>query len=87
MTFKNLLILTSLFSSTSTYHQVKKIHTQGNARNISVLNVSSVWVNMFANFMYAVSIKEKRLMLTFGNSLISVSTFLGSVMYLNNLKK
>jgi len=86
MTFKNLLFLTSIFSSTSTYHQVKKLHTQGNAKNISVLNVSSVWTNMLANFVYAVSIKDKRLMLTFGNSLLSVSTFLGSVLYLNKNK-
>lgn len=86
---RNVLILTSIVSSTSTYHQVRKIHKQRNAKNISVLNVSSVWTNMCANLIYAYSIKDIRLMVTFGNSLLSVSTFLGSVMYFNyiNSKK
>ena len=78
---KHVLIGTSVMSSLSTYHQVHKIRTQKCAKNISILNVSTVWTNMMVNFVYATNINNKRLMLTFGNSTLSLSWFLANTLY------
>lgn len=78
---RNVLLVTSAASSLSTYHQVYKIHKAKNAKHISKVNVMSVWTNMVANLAYAVSIKNTRLICTFGNSAVSLSAFLGSTFY------
>ena len=77
---KHMLLGTSIASSLSTYHQVHKIRKQKSSKNISIANVASVWTNISANFVYATSIKNKRLMLTFGNSFISLSWFLANAL-------
>jgi uncharacterized protein with PQ loop repeat len=75
------LIATSIFSSLSTYHQVHKIRKRKCSKHISLPNVSAVWLNMTTNLIYAISIHNTRLMFTFGNSFISLSTLLGHVLY------
>ena len=78
---KNILLMTSAASSLSTYHQVHKIRKLKSSKNISIVNVASVWTNITANLAYAMSIGNKRLMLSFGNSFVSLSWFLANTLY------
>lgn len=78
---KTILFATSLNSSLSTYHQVYKIHKHKSAKNISMMNVSSVWLNLASHLVYSVSTRNLPLMITFGNSTMSVGSFVASVYY------
>jgi hypothetical protein len=46
-----------------------------------MINMSAVWLNTTANLVYAVSIKEPRLMMTFSNSFVSLSSLLLTTLY------
>jgi len=78
---KLFMTTTSICASLSTYHQVYKIKKRKNAHHISLVNMSAVWINAGANLLYAISIKEPRLMMTFGNSFISLSTLICHTLY------
>ena len=82
---KNVLLCTSVASSLSTYHQVHKIRKKKCSKNISTINVASVWTNMGANLVYALSLNNKRLIFTFGNSFVSLSWFLANTIYYKNI--
>lgn len=81
MNIKNTLLCTGFIGSASTYHQVHKIYKNKSAKNISKFNIGTVWVNTGANLAYALSIKDVRLITTFGNSFVSLSTLFATTMY------
>lgn len=78
---KRIITCTSIAASMSTYHQVYKIKRRKNAQHISLVNISAVWLNATANMLYAMSIKEPRLTMTFSNSFVSLSTLLCTTLY------
>ena len=75
------LVLINLLSNLGTYHQILKIHRRRSVEDISLVNIGCVWTNVSANLLYARSISNKRLMLTFGNTWLSVSGLLASILY------
>lgn len=78
------LVATSLMSSMSSYHQVHKIRVRKSAAHISLVNIGAVWLNMTANLAYAFTIKNPRLIFTFSNSFVSLSTLLANAIYYHN---
>jgi uncharacterized protein with PQ loop repeat len=78
------LIFFNVLSNLGTYHQIFKIHRRKSVEDISLVNISCVWTNVSANLLYAHSINNRRLTTTFGNTWLSISGLLLSVVYFKN---
>ena len=79
------LVATSIMSSMSTYHQVHKIRRAKCSKHISLVNIGAVWLNMSANLAYALTIRNPRLIFTFSNSFVSLSTLLSTTVYYKHI--
>ena len=80
------LVLANILSNLGTYHQIFKIHRRKSVEDISLVNIGCVWTNVSANLFYAHSIGNRRLVTTFGNTWLSISGLLLSVVYFNNIQ-
>ena len=79
------LVLANILSNLGTYHQIFKIHRRKSVEDISLVNIGCVWTNVSANLFYAHSIGNRRLVTTFGNTWLSISGLLLSIVYFTNI--
>jgi len=78
-------VLANILSNLGTYHQIFKIHRRKSVEDISLVNIGCVWTNVSANLFYAHSIGNRRLVTTFGNTWLSISGLLLSIVYFTNI--
>ncbi len=84
--FSICMILTSLFSSASTYHQVFYIHKNQSVDNISLINLVMPLPNIILHLIYSVSISNNIFVLTIGMNLVSSFILLMMFLYIKNKK-
>jgi uncharacterized protein with PQ loop repeat len=84
--FSICMLIASLLSSLSTYHQVFCIYKNESVDNISLLNLTMPIPNVILHLIYSVSISNEIFVLTISMNLFSSLILLTMFLYVKNKK-